>query len=59
MHNVKKKVQVQQSKYNFHADKKWNVTNVEFRIEDWVRAEKPGFVTKGHRYYSDFKLYID
>jgi len=56
VHNVKKKVQVQQSKYNFHADKKWNVTNVEFRIEDWVRAEKPGFVTKCHRYYSDFKL---
>jgi transposase InsO family protein len=49
VHRVKEKVQVQQSKYKFHADKKRNVTNVG----DWVRMKKPGFVPKGSRRYSD------
>jgi hypothetical protein len=53
VHRVKEKVQVQQSKYKFHADKKRNVTNVQFNVGDWVRVKKPRFVPKGSRRYSD------
>ena len=53
VNRVKEKVQLQQSKYKFHADQKRNVTNVECNVGDWVRVRKPGFVPKGHRRYSE------
>lgn len=50
---VRQNVQNAQKKHKRYYDAKRNVKQVHFKVGDWVRVKKPGFITKGKKTFSD------
>ena len=50
---VRQNVQIAQTKQKKYYDAKRNVKHVHFKVGDWVRVKKPGFITKGKKTFSD------
>ena len=51
--SVHKKVEQKQNKYKMYTDRKRSAKHPTFKIGDWVRVRKPGFIVKGDQRYSE------